>query len=509
VRNTLTKVRYEPSNQIVTCVLFVCTAPHSTCPLRRSLTRVAQSMRPFITAQRARTGSSVGSTYSLPLSTLSDDDLVRQKTRLTLQARCVYGTAPPPFEAWFVHEARLHVPRFYGLEQFGPAETDVRVLGDAIDVSFVGELTDVQQRATSAVFANELSPQGDGGVMISLPCGYGKTVWAVHTIATLGRKACVLVHKAFLRDQWVHTFATFCPDIRIGHIQGKVCDIENCDVVIAMVMTVAKRECNMDSFGTVCFDECHHMAAPVMNLATRKFRARYVIGLTATKDRPDGLTPLLHWSLGSEAFRVERDAEAVRVSIALFSPSTSLSSNEILGRDGKPIVSIMITRLAQNVARNQFIARRVVAMRAQGRVVLVLSDRIAQLHTLRSMIVSGGVDASDVGLFTGATKKQMTRNEQLAKPVVLCSYGMANEGLDKREADTCVMATPKSRVTQCIGRIQRPCATKKQPLVLDVVDHDTSVFTQLRWKRQQLYAKEKYEIQVVQVDAASELDWFV
>jgi superfamily II DNA or RNA helicase len=191
----------------------------------------------------------------------------------------------------------------------------------------------------------------------------------------------------------------------------------------------------------------------------------------------------------------------------MFSSSSSLSK-EVVGRDGKPIVSIMITRLAQNVARNQFIARRVVAMRAQGRVILVLSDRIAQLHSLQSMIVDAGVDASEVGLFTGATKNQLVRTEQLAKPVVLCSYGMANEGLDKREADTCVMATPKSRVTQCIGRIQRPCETKKPPLVLDVADDDTSIFTQLRWKRQRLYAKEKYEIQVVQADAASEHDWF-
>jgi len=168
----------------------------------------------------------------------------------------------------------------------------------------------------------------------------------------------------------------------------------------------------------------------------------------------------------------------------------------------------MITRLAQNVARNQFIARRVAAMRAQGRVVLVLSDRIAQLHTLHAMVIAGGVDAAEVGLFTGATKKQQVRNEQLAKPVVLCSYGMANEGLDKREADTCVMATPKSRVTQCIGRIQRPCDTKKPPLVLDVADDESSIFMQLRWKRQRLYAKEKYEIQVIQAETATERDWF-
>jgi len=95
---------------------------------------------------------------------------------------------------------------------------------------------------------------------------------------------------------------------------------------------------------------------------------------------------------------------------------------------------------------------------------------------------------------------------ELAKPIVMCSYGMANEGLDKREADTCVMATPKGRVTQCVGRIQRPCDTKQVPLVVDVADDSSPIFVQLRWKRQRAYAKEKYELQVLH--ASEKQGWF-
>ena len=85
---------------------------------------------------------------------------------------------------------------------------------------------------------------------------------------------------------------------------------------------------------------------------------------------------------------------------------------------------------------------------------------------------------------------------------------MANEGLDKKELDTCVMATPKGRVTQCIGRVQRPRATKQPPLVLDVAD-TYSVFVPLRWKRQACYRKEGYKVQVVDVVPGGEHDaWF-
>lgn len=453
----------------------------------------------MLNSPRRRT--SIGATYAIPVDSMSPERLEDEKRQLTLQARSSFHP-PPPFCAWFIADGLLNVPRFYGLERFGTPESDERVLGEPIALSFCGTLTDVQERATRKAFEGHLTGEG-GGVMISLPCGYGKTVWAVHAIAKLGRKACVFVHKAFLRDQWKAAFEQFCPGVRVGLIQGKTWKVDDYDVVLAMIMTVAKR-CYapevMDTFGTVCFDECHHMAAPVMNMATRTFRARHIIGLTATKDRPDGLTPLLHWSIGPEVFRVKRETEAVRVSIALFPGGT----RDIV-QGGKPIVSIMLNRLAQNEARNTFLADRIAALFRVGRTILVLSDRIAQLKTLYAMILARALPEANVGMFTGATK-DADRPEQLARRVVLCSYGMANEGLDKREADTCVMATPKGRVTQCIGRIQRPCETKLPPLVVDVAD-DATFFTQLRWKRQHGYAREHYEIQVLPAAAAPD-EWF-
>lgn len=244
------------------------------------------------------------------------------------------------------------------------------------------------------------------------------------------------------------------------------------------------------------------MAAPVMNTAMRAFRARHVIGLTATRERPDGLECLLDWSLGAEGFKVERDCEGVRVTVATYRDG----GRERLDRAGKPMLAIMLNELTRNPARNAFIADRVAAMRKAGRVVIVLSDRLQQIHALRAMIVQRGVPDEEVGTYTGATKKADVA-AQLSLPVVVCLYGMANEGLDKKECDTIVMASPKSRVIQCIGRCQRPCPTKQAPLVLDVADA-YSVFHGLSRKRQALYAKERYEVQYVDADAAKAEDWF-
>lgn len=450
------------------------------------------AMRAFLTARAPRRGTRVAARYSVRLDCLGREELEDEKAKLTLQPRGSFGTPPPPFEAWEVDEAAglFHCPRFYGFQRFGLPEVDDRVDGAPIDLTFAGTLTPVQQRASEAIFGHAFAASHQGAI-VSLPCGYGKTVWSCYAIARLGRKTCVLVHKTVLRDQWKAALERFCPGVKVGFLQGKVEQVEGCDVVIAMVLTLARRDLDaLDAeFGCVFCDEAHHMAAPVMNQALR-LRARYIVGLTATKERPDGLTPVLHWCLGAEGFRVERDSEAVRVSIALFEGATP----EILTRQGQPLQAAMVTALARHDGRNAFLADRVAAMRRAGRVVMVLSDRVAQLHTLRTMLLSRGLAEDEVGLFQGATK-EADRPVQLARPVVLCSYQMANEGLDKVELDTCVMATPKSRVTQAIGRIQRPCPHKMEPLVLDVAD-TVSIFVPLRYKRQRLYRQERYEVQI-------------
>ena len=454
---------------------------------------------------KTRAGSVVGATYDVPLSSLSATELEDEKEKLTMQPRAGFGVPPPAFPAFTVDDQYLRVPRFYGLERFGPAERDERVDGESIDIAFSGTLRPVQEEAREAALTH--LQQRSGGVIVVLPCGFGKTVLATQLIASMGRKAAVLVHKAVIRDQWKAAFETFCPGVRVGIVQGKTWEVQGFDVVICMVMTMAKRSyaaSEMDAFGVVVCDEAHHLAAPVMGLAMRSFRARRIVGLTATKERPDGLTSLLHYALGPEGFRVERDGgETVSVSVAVYPNAIK----EVLTRDGKPLVSVMLNQLAAHGARNRFIADRTVTMRRNGRNILILSDRRGQIDTLHELLVERGVPAEQIGFFVGSTK-ETERAAQLERPIVLCTYQMANEGLDKRQADPIVFATPKKRIVQAVGRIQRPCDTKQPPLVLDVAD-DVSLFGSLRWQRQKLYGKEKYKIQVVHIASDPEEDvWF-
>ena len=462
-------------------------------------------MRAFL-VPNARPGSRMDSMYSLPIYGMGAEELEDEKRRLTLQGKTNFGPPLAPFKVYKVEDGRLYVPRFYGLQRFGPPETDVCCEGEKIDITFVGELRDVQERAMTTLFGGYFKPNGSGGAITVLPCGFGKTVLAVAAAVKNGRKTGVLVHTAVLKTQWKNSFEQFCPGVRVGYIQGATLDIEGKDVVIMMVQTVAKRQFSYDvtdCFGLLICDEAHHMAAPIMNMALRCFRSQNILALTATKERPDGLTHLLHWSLGPEAFRAERTSEAVRVTIVNYNGAAM----EKVTKDGRPLVAIMLNHLGIHTGRNRFIAQRVYEMRKKGRTMIVLSHRCAQLQALRRILRDHlKVDEEQIGILEAGMKEE-SREIQMSRPILLCSYNMADEGLDKRTLDTCVMATPKSRVEQCIGRIQRPCDTKQSPLVVDIAD-DGVYYGRLRQARHNFYRKNQYETQIVNATDETTEHWF-
>ena len=463
------------------------------------------TLNDFVIQTKKRKGSIVNSTFSLPLSSMTYEERCDEIKKLTLQAKVGFGTPPPPFKAFRIENDRFYFPRFYGLERFGEPEVDERSKGDTIDLEFNGTLQKHQEKAIATVMARCYAPNKSKGCIMVIPCGKGKTVTALKLAQMMKKKTIVLVHKTILADQWVERMETFLPGCRIGRIQGDVFDIEDKDIVIGMILTVAKKGFTpemFDSFGFAIYDECHHMAARVMNTATLLINAENVLGLTATKERMDGMTELLHWSLGSEGFRHECKQELTHVSCMVYNDG---NKKEIYYKDGQPAMSLMLSNIANDEKRTLSIANKMVKYYNNDRSLIVLSDRIAQLKMLTSMIVALGIPETSIGMLIGSTPKNV-RNETLKKRVLMCTYQMANEGLDKQELDCLIMATPKGNCIQAIGRIQRPCETKKTPLVLDVVDSH-SIFGKLKDKRMNIYRQNNYNCQTFNYENKTE-EWF-
>jgi superfamily II DNA or RNA helicase len=83
-----------------------------------------------------------------------------------------------------------------------------------------------------------------------------------------------------------------------------------------------------------------------------------------------------------------------------------------------------------------------------------------------------------------------SQREEAAKAQYIgATFKMAEEGLDIPSLDTLILATPKSDVEQAVGRIQRPCAGKKNPVVLDVVDVGYSIAIAMHQNRRKVYSR--------------------
>jgi len=413
-----------------------------------------------------------------------------------LSAACPQQKPTPIHTAFLVDDAVLHAPRFWGAEarlRRAAPRRDVRSVGlsyATTGVSFAATLNPTQTQATTAALAQLRSL---GGAMLVLPCGFGKTVCALWLSAQLGRRTLVVVHSDALADQWLQRIGTFLPGAVVGRIQQDVVVVDGCDVVVGMIQSLVKRTYDaslLHTFGLVVVDEAHHVAAPMFSQALRKLPARFVLGLSATPDRGDGLGYALEWFLGPVAFKAERE-KTDRVDVSILTYTRGLQ-REITNRRGDVMCSTMVSNLALDVVRTRYVRDLVLEQARQNRNVMVLSDRLEQLVALEDMLVRDAPTLV-VARVVGGTKAAARDDGFQNAAVILSTYHYASEGLDIPRLDTLVMATPRSSIEQSVGRILRPYANKPRPRVIDVKD-PFSLFEAMSWKRHRYYKSQNYAI---------------
>ena len=188
-----------------------------------------------------------------------------------------------------------------------------------------------------------------GGGVISVPCGFGKTVLALYSVAALKVKTIVIVHKEFLMDQWKERIEFFLPDAKVGKIQGDVVKIEDKDIVIGMLQSISMKDYPdevFNSFGFVIYDECHHLGAEVFSRSLIKVGCKYTLGLSATPKRADGLTKVFEWFLGDTVFSIkQREQEEVKVKLIKYYNEDDEYSDIKTNFKGQINMPIMITNI--------------------------------------------------------------------------------------------------------------------------------------------------------------------
>ena len=331
------------------------------------------------------------------------------------------------------------------------------------------------------------------------------TVMALNIISCVKKKTLVIVHKEFLLNQWVERIEQFLPTARVGRIQGKIIDIKDKDIVIGMLQSLSMKDYDASvfkSFGLTIIDECHHISAEVFCRSLFKVVTPYMLGLSATMNRKDGLTKIFKMFIGDIVYSEKKQPEMpVKVRVVNYKHDDPEFSETVYNYKGQTHYSIMIKKLCEFNNRSEFIllllkeaieySKRINAEETgeeKPQQIMILAHNKNLLHYLYDAIEHRKMGT--VGYYVGGMKESQLKETE-TKEIVIATYAMAEEALDIKTLSGLILATPKTDVTQAVGRILR--MKHRNPFVIDIVDqHD--IFQKQYNKRRAFYKKCNYDI---------------
>lgn len=441
--------------------------------------------------------------FIIPKKLLSKEEIKQLKEDLVLTPKenHIVRTEEKQIIVYRENEHKLYIPRFYGIEKFGCDPTTVKdeiPLGVSIHIPFTQELRDYQKDIIQVYFDHVQS--GRGGGILEVPCGRGKTIMALNICSVLQTKTLILVHKEFLMNQWIERIRDFVPSARVGKIQAGVFDIEDKDIVIGMIQTIYSRDYasnTFNSFGLTIIDEVHRIGSEEFSKTLFKISTRYMLGISATVERKDGLTDILYMFIGPRIYtETRKENDEVEVRAIQYDHFHDEYKTEEFDFRGNIKYSTMISRISDFPPRQQFLVKILEDLIEENseKQIMVLSHKRDLLDYLENNIIERGF--ATCGQYVGGMK-QIHLQETETKQIVLATYSMAAEALDIKTLNTLIMVSPKTDIVQSVGRILRTKGEGK--IIVDVIDsHD--VFQNQWSKRRAFYKKSQYCIKSIKIN---------
>jgi len=407
--------------------------------------------------------------------------------RLTFIPIQEYDSAPPkPVVLYTLGANRLWVPKRYGFDHFGEPRVNNERKGTKAEINFLGELKEQQQEIVDQVMPIIRSK---GGGQLSLPTGFGKTVIAIYIASLLGEKVLWVTHQTNLLEQTKKSFEKFT-GCRVGTIRGSVIDTD-APVVMGMLQSISQKKYDpkvFDQFGLVIFDEVHRVPSAIFSQSIAKVSTKYMIGLSATPKRKDGLDKVITTCIGPIIAQVELQLKIPLVELVKVSYESQMKEHK--NRSDKANIPQMVNDICLDSVRNKHITDKLKALYEEGRTMLVLTERRGHAMMLSEACNNEGMDS---GVYLGQMKQDLL-TEANAKTIIIGTYAMCSTGYDNPRLNTVVLATSKRDVRQTVGRVLGlRCAGNIQPKIVDFIDTYGPFRTQA-YSRKKYYRDQKFDI---------------
>lgn len=355
----------------------------------------------------------------------------------------------------------VYVPFMYNRELPRPP----RASFPATNVEFIGSLRD-EQVAVMNESLDLINKQGS--VIIAVYTGFGKTFTAIKLSTLIRLPTLIIIHRVVLAKQWKDAITKFCKNPKVCIVEsGNEID-RTADFVIMNATNIPKRDISAYShIGLVIVDEAHLIMAEGLSQCMTCLLPRYVIGLSATPYRLDGLDRLLTLYFGAK--KVIREMwhphKVFRVTTH-FRPEVRKMAN------GRLDWNYIIEQQSMHEGRNRLICD--IVRRHPSRVFLVLTKRVAQARLLIQSLTDQGEKV------TSLVGSQQTYDPHAR--VLVGTSSKAGVGFDHPRLDSLILACDiEAYFVQYLGRIFR--RKDAEPMIFDIVDEHPVLEKHFRTRR--------------------------
>lgn len=377
---------------------------------------------------------------------------------------------------------------------------DTREKGFETDYKFNGKLNKKQEKAMKELLKHDV------GVLCATT-GFGKTVVGAKIISELKTNTLVIVNRNNLLEQWKERLSYFLGISKkeIGQI-GASKENPNGKLDVASFQSLFKKD-NLEElvkdYGLVIVDECHHAAAYSFEKVLKAIRAKYVYGLTATPTRKDGWHKIIYMQCGDIRIRISNRElrQNKEMEHTVIVKNTGYKYIQTEGKE-KTQISEIFNDMCHNVFRNNMIIEDIKRCILEGRVPIVLTERVEHLKILKD-----GLDSLDIPvvIYKGNMGKKKTKeiqniikeaDESNQPRIILATSSSIGEGFDDSRLDTLFLTMPvswKGRIIQYVGRLHREHEDKDKVIVYDYLDN-MKVLEKMYNRRLKGYKIAGYEI---------------
>jgi superfamily II DNA or RNA helicase len=390
---------------------------------------------------------------TINLTELSFENREKIRKELEIKLENKYGIGQPRYiYPYIIQSDDIKLPFAYAVSL--QISRPKRELFPPINVKFAGELRPEQK----IVRINSLKCLSNtGSVMISAYPGFGKTAGAINLATSIKFKTLIIVNKIVLIKQWKESILKFCPTAKVQTLtaQSKKQDVDF--YIINAQNTEKMGKTFFADIGTCVVDEAHMIMAETLSKSLQYVYPRYLIGLTATPYRPDGLDVLLNFYFGNHKIirKLHREHTAYKVSTG-FKPPVEKTIQ------GRINWGSILDAQANNDERNDLIIR--IIQHFSDRNFLVLVKRVEQGKYLVNSLKKYGESVTDL---IGSNQDFDTEAR-----ILVGTCQKVGVGFDHSKLDTLLLATDlEEYFVQYLGRIFR--TKDNTPIVFDLVDENS------------------------------------